>query len=387
MLAAIGLVFTEGHTATSGDALVRTDLSQEAIRLGRVLVDLMPDEPEAVGLLALMLLTDARRPARTAIDGSLVRLTDQDRPAGTATSIAEGHALVRACLRRNRPGPFQIQAAIAAVHADAPTAEATDWHQIVALYDLLLVHRPERGGGDQPGDRGRRAAMAPTPVYRARRRSTPTSLDEYQPFHAARADLLARAGTSTTPSGVRPRHRADHQPDRAPLPAFSAQQGRSALVELNIRNDVGHVSLDHEVHTLDEAACRSLIASGGLGRVAVTDRALPMILPVAFACLGADIAVRLAPGVLDRAADAGQVVCFQTDSTDRSDRGIAAEWSVEAIGQLRRVDDPQRSRVVPPAQRVGPIRRPVRRAHAAAVQRPLAHTLNPRTLNRGPMRR
>jgi len=100
------------------------------------------------------------------------------------------------------------------------------------------------------------------------------------------------------------------------------------------------VSLDHEVHTLDEAACRSLIASGRLGRVAVTDRALPMILPVAFACLGADIVVCLVPGALDRAADAGQVVCFQTDGTDCSDRGIAAEWSVEAIGQLRRVDDP-----------------------------------------------
>ncbi len=102
------------------------------------------------------------------------------------------------------------------------------------------------------------------------------------------------------------------------------------------------MSLDHdELHTLDEGACRSLIASGGLGRIAVTDRALPMILPVAFAWLGADIAVRLVPGVLDRAADAGQVVCFQTDGTDRSDGATAVEWSVEAIGQLRRVDDPR----------------------------------------------
>jgi len=105
------------------------------------------------------------------------------------------------------------------------------------------------------------------------------------------------------------------------------------------------VSFDHdEVHTLDEAACRSLITSGRLGRVAVTDRALPLILPVVFACLDGDIVVRLDPGALDRAADAGQVVCFQTDGTDgrdNSDDEIAAEWSVEAIGQLRRVDDPR----------------------------------------------
>src|SRR3546814_12433089 len=102
----------------------------------------MPDEPGAVGLLALMLLTEARRPARTAPDGSMVRLADQDRGVWDREQIAEGHALVRACLRRNHPGPFQIQAAIAAVHADAPTAEATDWSQIVQLYDQLFAVRP-----------------------------------------------------------------------------------------------------------------------------------------------------------------------------------------------------------------------------------------------------
>ncbi len=142
VLSVIALIFTEGHTAGSGDELVRTNLLTEAIRLARVLVELMPDEPEAVGLLALMLLTDARQPARVAPDGSMVRLADQDRSRWDGALIAEGHALVRACLRRNQPGPFQVQAAIAAVHADAATADATDWSQIVALYDQLYVLQP-----------------------------------------------------------------------------------------------------------------------------------------------------------------------------------------------------------------------------------------------------
>src|SRR5205085_8553611 len=133
---------TEGHTATAGPSLTRVDLSTEAIRLGRVLVELMPDEPEAVGLLALMLLTEARRPARTAADGSLVRLADQDRTRWDRALIDEGHGLVRACLRRNQPGPFQVQAAIAAVHADSASVASTDWSQIVALYDQLFAMRP-----------------------------------------------------------------------------------------------------------------------------------------------------------------------------------------------------------------------------------------------------
>jgi RNA polymerase sigma-70 factor, ECF subfamily len=193
VLAGIYLVYTEGHTATAGPTLGRVDLASEAIRLGRVLVDLMPDEPEAVGLLALMLLTEARRPARTSADGSLVRLADQNRELWDRALIDEGHRLVRGCLRRNQPGPFQIQAAIAAVHADAPTAATTDWSQIVVLYDQLYALRPnavvalnraiaigERDGAEAGLD--------------ALEELDPTALDAYQPYHAARADLLVRAG-------------------------------------------------------------------------------------------------------------------------------------------------------------------------------------------------
>lgn len=193
VLAAVYLIFTEGHTATSGPALTRTDLSAEAIRLGRVLTDLMPDEPEAVGLLALMLLTEARRPARAAVDGSMVRLADQNRSLWDRGLIAEGHDLVRACLRRNAPGPFQIQAAIAAVHADAATADATDWAQIVALYDQLLVVRPSAvvalnravAVAELDGVDAGLAALDALDV---------DALADYQPFHATRADLLARTG-------------------------------------------------------------------------------------------------------------------------------------------------------------------------------------------------
>jgi RNA polymerase sigma-70 factor (ECF subfamily) len=187
------LIYTEGHTATTGDDLSRVDLSREAVRLGRVLTELMPDEPEAVGLLALMLLTEARQPARIAPDGTMVRLTDQDRSRWDRSLIAEGHDLVRACLRRNQPGPFQIQAAIAAVHADAATAAATDWSQIVALYDQLHALRPNAVVA-----LNRTIALAelhgPADGLAALEALDPAQLDDYQPYHAARADLLARAG-------------------------------------------------------------------------------------------------------------------------------------------------------------------------------------------------
>lgn len=142
VLAVVYLVFTEGYAASAGEELVRAELCAEAVRLGRLLAELMPDEPEVAGLLALMLLTESRRPARTSTSGDLVLLADQDRTRWDAELIVEGQELVRRCLRRNRPGPYQLQAAIAAVHSDAATAEATDWGQVVALYDQLLAQSP-----------------------------------------------------------------------------------------------------------------------------------------------------------------------------------------------------------------------------------------------------
>jgi RNA polymerase sigma-70 factor (ECF subfamily) len=192
VLAVIYLVFNEGYVASTGDELVRADLCAEAIRLARLLVELMPDESEAHGLLALMLLTESRRAARTDGDGSLVRLADQDRSRWDRALIDEGQAIVRACLRRNLPGPYQVQAAIAAVHSDAADHRATDWSQIVQLYDLLL-------------------AFTPTPVVAFNRaiavaeRDGPgpalqildeLDLDRFHLYHAARGDLLERLGHS-----------------------------------------------------------------------------------------------------------------------------------------------------------------------------------------------
>ncbi len=190
VLAVVYLIFNEGHTASSGDDLVRADLTTEAVRLGRLLAELMPDEPEVSGLLALMLLTEARRAARTDAEGNLVLLADQDRRQWDHGHIAEGQALVRHCLRHNRPGPYQIQAAINAVHSDAPTASATDWRQILALYDQLMV-------------------VAPTPVVALNRavaiaevHDPQTALDlvdaldlpGYHVYHAVRGALLSRLG-------------------------------------------------------------------------------------------------------------------------------------------------------------------------------------------------
>lgn len=190
VLAVVYLVFNEGYAASSGDELVRDDLCAEAIRLGRLLVELMPDEPEALGLLALMLLTAARRPARTGPDGELVRLTDQDRSRWDQSLIAEGHDLVRRCLRRNQPGPYQLQAAINAVHADAVVAEDTDWEQIVALYNQLLTIAPS------PVVELNRAVAVAEVSGAAEGLAVVDALDlaGFPLFHAIRADLLTRTG-------------------------------------------------------------------------------------------------------------------------------------------------------------------------------------------------
>jgi RNA polymerase sigma-70 factor (ECF subfamily) len=190
VLAVVYLVFNEGYTASSGEKLVRDDLCAEAIRLGRLLLELSPDEPEVAGLLALMLLIDSRRATRVDARGELVLLADQERAYWDRGRIAEGQALVRRCLERNRPGPYQIQAAIQAVHADAPAAAATDWRQIVRLYDQL-------------------EELAPSPVVALNRAVAIAEVDgpevalalverlalrDYHLFHSIRADLLRRSG-------------------------------------------------------------------------------------------------------------------------------------------------------------------------------------------------
>jgi RNA polymerase sigma-70 factor, ECF subfamily len=190
VLAVVYLIFNEGHTASSGQALARADLTAEAIRLGRLLAALMPDEPEVLGLLALMLLAEARRTARTDSRGNLVLLADQDRGRWDRRLIAEGQALVRRCLRENRPGPYQIQAAINAVHSDARTASATDWGQILALYDQLMAIAPTPVAA-----LNRAVAVAETQGPRAALAlAEALDLRDYHVYHAIRADLLRRLG-------------------------------------------------------------------------------------------------------------------------------------------------------------------------------------------------
>ena len=190
VLAVVYLIFNEGYTASSGDRLVRTDLCGEAIRLGRLLAALMPRQPEVMGLLALMLLIEARRATRASADGDLVRLADQNRQLWDRHLISEGHAIVRECLAWNSPGPYQIQAAINAVHCDAPAAAATDWRQIVQLYDQLMTVAPSPVAA-----LNRAVAVAEVEGPAAGLALLDSlSLDGYRLFHAVRADLLRRVG-------------------------------------------------------------------------------------------------------------------------------------------------------------------------------------------------
>jgi RNA polymerase sigma-70 factor (ECF subfamily) len=193
VLAVVYLIFNEGYKASEGTQLVRDDLCREAIRLGRLLAELMPNDQEVIGLLALMLLVESRRETRTTSDGDLVLLADQDRTRWNQDLIAEGQALVRQCLAVNRPGYYQIQAAINAVHSDATAASDTDWRQILALYDQLL-------------------ALTPSPVVALNRavalaevEGPAAALDVVDAldlggvvsFHVVRADLLRRLGRAT----------------------------------------------------------------------------------------------------------------------------------------------------------------------------------------------
>jgi RNA polymerase sigma-70 factor (ECF subfamily) len=190
VLAVVYLIFNEGYKASSGDELVRDDLCAEAVRLGRLLAGLLPDEPEVLGLLALMLLIESRRSARTRTDGRMVLLADQDRSRWDRRLIAEGQSLVRLCLERNQPGPYQIQAAINAVHSDAATAADTDWRQILALYDQHMAIAPSavvalNRAVAVAEVEGPNAALALVDAL---------DLTSYHLFHAIRADLLRRLG-------------------------------------------------------------------------------------------------------------------------------------------------------------------------------------------------
>jgi RNA polymerase sigma-70 factor (ECF subfamily) len=218
VLAVIYLIYTAGQTSQA-----EPPLCAEAIRLARILATLMPDEPEVAGLLALLLLTESRRGSRTRPDGSLALLGEQDRSRWDRSLIEEGQGILRACLRRNHPGPYQLQAAINAVHADAPTIEQTDWSQIVALYDHLH-------------------ALAPTPIVALNRaiaigevQGAATALalvdeldlDNYHPFHATRADLLRRLNRNSEAAAAYERAAAW----RRPTPSGSSSR---AVAELRV---------------------------------------------------------------------------------------------------------------------------------------------------------
>lgn len=190
--AVVYLIFNEGYTATSGEGLMRNDLCAEAVRLGRLLRELMPDEPENLGLLALMLLQDSRRGARINARGELVTLEEQDRSLWDGNEIAEGLRLVETALRLGRVGPYQLQGAIAAVHAEARSAKDTDWRQIVALYTELRRINPSPVVALNHAAAVAMSEGCSEGLRLAEAAGAAGQLDRYYFFHAARADLLRR---------------------------------------------------------------------------------------------------------------------------------------------------------------------------------------------------
>jgi RNA polymerase sigma-70 factor (ECF subfamily) len=238
VLAVLYLIFREGYVATAGDQLLRPPLCAEAIRLAKLLAALMPDEPEVLGLAALMLLHDSRRGARTTADGELVLMEDQDRTRWDAAAIAEGTRLLDRALRHRRPGPYQLQAAIAALHAEAARPEETDWPQIVALYGELLRTAPTPVVSL---NHAVAVAMVEGPASGLALLQGIRGLDGHHAFHAVRADLLRRA-------------------DRPPEAARSYRRA----IEL-AHNDRERAFLERRLATLNRSASRSTRGSASRG--------------------------------------------------------------------------------------------------------------------------
>ena len=194
VLGVIYLIFNAGYSGVPGDALIRTDLTEEALRLARIVRHLMPEEPETGGLLALLLLHDSRRFARTNANGDMVPLESQNRSRWDKAKIAEGAALLETVLPQQRVGPYQVQAAISAIHAQSPSWGATDWPQIEAFYQLLFAMQPSPVLSINRAVAISYASSAKAALAMLDAAASDGTLDQYQPYFAARADVLTRAG-------------------------------------------------------------------------------------------------------------------------------------------------------------------------------------------------
>ena len=227
VLAVVYLIFNEGYAATAG-SLMRLDLCAEAIRLARVLAELMPDEPEAQGLLALLLLLHARSAARVTADGSLVRLAEQDRRLWDRDLITEGQAIVRACVQRGHPGPYQIQAAINAVHSVAPSLDSTDWHAILTLYDQLYALTPTpvvalNRAVALAEVRGPAAGLAAVDDLRSPAWTATTCSTRHAPTCCAASAATRKPRRPTTPPARLPRTRSSRLSSTPSMPRSSRQ--------------------------------------------------------------------------------------------------------------------------------------------------------------------